>query len=156
MPPIRRHGSCPGAFRASQQHRTCVKSSSRASFRKKEVPGVAFFGDGQRRRSLSPSFKGVALTMELRPRYKRWVTKMAKKLRPLEPRNLALAADLELEGARRVEAPAIFVGQSAELRARDYYDAIERGALNTRIADAQIVTPKTALSFAQKRRRPVR
>jgi hypothetical protein len=81
---------------------------------------------------------------------------MAKKLRPLEPRNLALAADLELEGARRVEAPAIFVGQSAELRARDYYDAIERGALNTRIADAQIVTPKTALSFAQKRRRPVR
>jgi hypothetical protein len=37
---------------------------------------------------------------------------------------------------------AIFAGQSAELRARDYYDAIERGALNTRIADAQIVTPK--------------
>jgi len=28
---------------------------------------------------------------------------MAKKLRPLEPRNLALAADLELEGAWRVE-----------------------------------------------------
>ena len=94
------------------------------------------------------------------PRHKRWVTTLGhengQKLRPLEPRNLALAADLELEGARRVEAPAIFVGQSAELRARDYYDAIERGALNTRIADAQIVTPKTALSFAQKRRRPVR
>jgi hypothetical protein len=30
---------------------------------------------------------------------------------------------------------AIFAGRSAELRARDYYDAIERGALKTRIAD---------------------
>jgi len=28
---------------------------------------------------------------------------MAKKLRPLEPRDLALAADFELEGAWRVE-----------------------------------------------------
>ena len=62
---------------------------------------------------------------------------MAKKLRPLEPRNLALVADLELEGAWRVEFfdsdgagyIAIFAGQSAELRARDCYDAIERGAL---------------------------
>jgi hypothetical protein len=101
MPPIKvsRHGGCPGAFQASQQHRTYVKSSSRVSFRKNEGPGVAFFGDGQRRRGLSPSFKGVALTMELRPRHKRWVTRMAKKLRPLEPRNLALAADLEPEGA---------------------------------------------------------
>jgi hypothetical protein len=68
-----------------------------------------------------------------------------KKLRPLDPRNLALAVDLELEGAWRVEyfdsAGAgyitIFVGQSAELRARDYYDAIERGVLNSRIPDAR-------------------
>jgi hypothetical protein len=89
---------------------------------------------------------------------------MAKKLRRLEPRNLAMAADLELEGAWRAEYfdsegagyIAIFAGQSAELRLRDYHDAIERGALNTRIADAQIVTPKTAVSFPQKRRRPVR
>ncbi len=73
---------------------------------------------------------------------------MARKLRPLEPRNLALVADLELEGAWRVEYfdsdgagyIAIFAGQSAEVRARDYYDALERGALNTRIADAQVVT----------------
>jgi hypothetical protein len=36
----------------------------------------------------------------------------------------------------------IFAGQSAEVRARDYYDAIEHGALNTRIADAQVVTAK--------------
>jgi hypothetical protein len=36
MPPIKvsRHGGCPGAFQASQQHRTYVKSSSRVSFRK--------------------------------------------------------------------------------------------------------------------------
>jgi hypothetical protein len=75
---------------------------------------------------------------------------MAKKLRPFDPRNLALLADLELEGGCRVEYfdsdgagyIAIFAGQSAEVRARDYYDAIERGALNTRIADAQAVTPK--------------
>jgi len=60
---------------------------------------------------------------------------MAKKLQPLEPRNLALVADLELEGAWRVEYfdsdgagyIALFAGQSAEARARDYYDAIERG-----------------------------
>jgi hypothetical protein len=53
-------------------------------------------------------------------------------------------ADLELEGAWRIEYfdsdgagyIAIFAGQSAEVRARDYYDALERGALNTRIADA--------------------
>jgi hypothetical protein len=89
---------------------------------------------------------------------------MAKKLRLLEPRNLALAADLELEGAWRVEYfdsdgagyIAIFAGQPAELRARDYYNAIERGALSTRIADAQIMTPKIAVSFPQKRRQPVR
>jgi hypothetical protein len=89
---------------------------------------------------------------------------MAKKLQPLDPRNLALAADLELEGAWRVEYfdsdgagyIAIFAGQSAELRARDYYDAIEREALNNRIADAQVVTTKKVDSFPQKRRRPVR
>jgi hypothetical protein len=84
---------------------------------------------------------------------------MAQKLRPLEPRNLALAADLELEGAwrqRRAGYIAIFAGQSAELRARDYYNAIERGALNTRIADAQVATAKKVVSFPQKRRRPVR
>jgi hypothetical protein len=39
------------------------------------------------------------------------------------------------------------------LRARDYYDAIERGALNTRIADAQVVTAKKVASFPQERRR---
>ena len=36
----------------------------------------------------------------------------------------------------------IFAGQSANVRARDYYDAIEHGTLNTRIADAQVVTAK--------------
>jgi hypothetical protein len=88
---------------------------------------------------------------------------MAKKLRRLEPRDLALAADLELEGSWRVEYLdsdgagyiAIFAGQSAEVRARDYYDAIERGTLNTRIADAEVVTRKK-VSFPQKRSRPVR
>jgi hypothetical protein len=87
---------------------------------------------------------------------------MAKRLRPFEPR--ALAADLELEGAWRVEYfdsdgagyIAIFAGQSAE-SARNYYDAIERGALNTRIADAQHLTAKKrVVSFSQRRRRPVR
>jgi len=42
------------------------------------------------------------------------------------------------------------------LRARDYYDAIERGALNTRIADAQVGTTKTVVPFPQKRPRRVR
>jgi hypothetical protein len=77
---------------------------------------------------------------------------------------IALAADLELEGAWRVEwfdsdgagYITIFAGQSAEERARDYYDAIERGTLNTRIFDAQVVTPKKVVSFQQKRRRPLR
>jgi hypothetical protein len=58
---------------------------------------------------------------------KRCVVNMAKKLRRLEPRDLALVADLELEGAWRVEYfdsggagyVAIFAGQSAEVRARD-------------------------------------
>ena len=83
---------------------------------------------------------------------------MAKKLRRLEPRDLALVADLELEGAWRVECfdgdgagyVAVFAGQSAEVRARDYYDAIERGALDARIADAQVVTPMRVISFSQK------
>jgi hypothetical protein len=87
---------------------------------------------------------------------------MAKRLQPLEPRNLALAADLELEGAWRVEwfdsdgagYITIFAGQSAEERARDYYDAIERGTLDSRIADAQVVTAKNVSFPPQKRRRP--
>jgi hypothetical protein len=87
-----------------------------------------------------------------------------KKLGPDELRDLALAADLELEGAWRVEYfdgdgigyITIFAGQSAELRARDYYDAIERGTLNTRIADAQVMTANPVVSFPQKRRRRVR
>jgi hypothetical protein len=85
---------------------------------------------------------------------------MAKKLRALEPRDLALAADLELEDAWRVEYVdrdgqgyvAIFAGHSAELRARDYYDAIERGALNSRIADAELATAKAVVSSPNKRR----
>ena len=86
---------------------------------------------------------------------------MAKKLRALEPRDLALAADLDLEHAWRVEYVdreghgyvAIFAGQSAELRARDYYDAIERGA--SRIADAELTTAN-ALVFSPKKRRLTR
>jgi len=81
--------------------------------------------------------------------------------------NLAISPrwpNLELEGAWRVEYfdsdgagyVAIFAGQSAEVRARDYYDAIERGALKTRIADAHVVTAKKVVSFPQRRRRPVR
>ena len=83
---------------------------------------------------------------------------MAKKLRALEPRDLALAADLE--HAWRVEYVdregqgyvTIFAGQSAELRARDYYDAIERGALNSRIADAELTTANALVSAPKKRR----
>ena len=67
------------------------------------------------------------------------------KLQLLEPRNLALAADLELEGAWRVEYfdsrgaayITIFAGQSVELRARNYYDAIERGGLSAPSASAR-------------------
>jgi hypothetical protein len=47
---------------------------------------------------------------------------------------------------------AIFAGQSAELRARDYYDAIERGALNSRIADAELTTASALVSLPKKRR----
>ena len=92
------------------------------------------------------------------PRHKRWVTTLGhengQKLRPLEPRNLALAANLELEvqyfdsdGAGYI---AIFAGQSAELRARDYYDAVDRGALDNRIADAQVVTAKRKPSLSHR------
>jgi hypothetical protein len=89
---------------------------------------------------------------------------MGKKRQRHEFRDLALAVDLELEDAWRVEYLdsdgagyiTIFTGQSAELRARDYYDAIERGTLNTRIADAMVVTAKPVVSFPQKRRRRVR
>ena len=85
---------------------------------------------------------------------------MAKELRALEPRDLALAADLDLEHAWRVEYVdrgghgyvAIFAGQSAELRARDYYDAIEHGALNSRIADAELTTASALVSLPKKRR----
>src|SRR5262249_42363016 len=55
---------------------------------------------------------------------KRCVVNMAKKLRRLEPRDLALVADPELEGAWRVDSDgasylAIFAGQLAEVRAYD-------------------------------------
>jgi hypothetical protein len=66
---------------------------------------------------------------------------------------MAAVEYLDSDGAGYI---TIFAGQSAEVRARDYYDAIERGALNTRIADTQVVTPKKVVSFPQKRRRPVR
>jgi hypothetical protein len=112
---------------------------------------------------MSPSFKGVALTMELgpRPRHKRWVRRMAKKLRPLEPRNLALAADLNLRehggwSISTAMAPAtslFFLASRRSCERETTYDSMERDALNTRIADAQIVTPKIAVSFPQKRRR---
>ena len=49
-------------------------------------------------------------------------------------------------------AIAIFAGQSAELRARDYYDAIEHGALNSRIADAELTTASALVSLPKKRR----
>jgi hypothetical protein len=76
---------------------------------------------------------------------------MAKKLRRLEPRDLALAADLELEGSWRVEYLdsdgagyiAIFAGQSAEVRARDYYDAIERGGRRGRDTKESLFPTKT-------------
>ena len=104
--------------------------------------------------------------MELRPRNKRYVTRMAKKLRPLEPRDLALAADLELEDAWRVEYLdsdgagyiTIFAGQSAEVRARDYYDAIERGALNCKrpgrdTKESRLFPTETKTASSLRRRR---
>jgi hypothetical protein len=45
---------------------------------------------------------------------------------------------------------AIPLASSAEVRARDCYDAIVRGAFKTRIADAQVVTAKKVVSFPQK------
>ena len=58
------------------------------------------------------------------------------------PLDLALANDLEIPDDWRVEYfdgdgtcyVAIFVGQEAEARARDYHDAIRDGRLGTRIA----------------------
>jgi hypothetical protein len=38
------------------------------------------------------------------------------------------------------------------LRARDYYDAIEHGALNSRIADAELTTASALVSLPKKRR----
>jgi len=64
-----------------------------------------------------------------------------------EGRKLGLFEDIDSDGAGYI---AIFAGQSTEVRARDYYDAIERGALDTRIADAQVVTPMRVISFSQK------
>jgi hypothetical protein len=89
---------------------------------------------------------------------------MAKKQFRLEPRNLALAADLEFEGAWRVEYfdidgacyITIFTGQAPELRARDYYDAIERGVIGTRIADAQVGSSGGATRLAPPGERQAR
>jgi hypothetical protein len=61
------------------------------------------------------------------------------------PRDLTVFEDLEQAGAWRVEwfdsdgagYIAVFVGQSAEERARDYHDAIAHRRLTTRIANAQ-------------------
>ena len=86
-------------------------------------------------------------------------TAMAKKLRALEPRDLALAVDLDLEHAWRVE----YVDRGGHgyrhlrrpvggVAARDYYDAIERGALNSRIADAELTTASALVSLPKKRR----
>ena len=95
-----------------------------------------------------PSFKGLRWNSDR----EKSVDKCGQKLRPLEPRNLALTADPELEAAWRVEYvdsdghgyTTIFAGQSAELRARDYYDAIERGVLNTRTQLRQARAPQAS------------
>src|SRR5262245_57362139 len=106
----------------------------------------------------TPSFESLALTMELRS-----TIGVESSIWPknCDASNFAISpwrTDLELEGAWRVEYLdsdgagyiAIFAGQSAEVRARDYYDAIERGALKTRIADAQVVTTKSRLVPTEK------
>jgi hypothetical protein len=54
--------------------------------------------------------------------------------------------------ARATATVAIFAGQSVQLRARDDYDAIERGALNSRIADAELAPAKAVFSSPKKRR----
>ena len=85
---------------------------------------------------------------------------MAKELRALEPRDLALAADLDLEHAWRVEYVDRGGGHGYRhlrrpvggVAARDYYDAIERGALNSRIADAELTTASALVSLPKKRR----
>ena len=122
-------------------------------------------GPAVRLRSSPPLFGGALEPMQSLKRTacpcdgtatnnKRCVVNMAKKLRRLEPREGAWRVEyFDGDGAGYV---AVFAGQSAEVRARDYYDAIKRGALKTRIADAEVVTAKKVVSFPQKRRRPVR
>jgi hypothetical protein len=72
-------------------------------------------------------------------------------------------ADLELEGTWRVEYfdsdvagyVAIFAGQLAEVRARDYYDAIERGCRRPGRDSKEsrlVPTEKTAASSLRRRR----
>ena len=65
---------------------------------------------------------------------------------PSQP-TLNLRRSISTDGARYI---AIFAGQSAELRARDYYDAVDRGALDNRIADAQVVTAKRKPSLSHR------
>jgi hypothetical protein len=72
-------------------------------------------------------------------------------------RDLTLVEDEVIPGEWRVEYfdeegddyLTIFVGQQAELRARDYRDAIKEGRLETRIADAKA-------AFSQKGARVLR
>jgi len=68
------------------------------------------------------------------------------------PRDLALIEDQYLSGEWVVEYfdddgadyVAIFTGQEAEGRARDYRDAIKEGRLGTRIADAKVARSEQA------------
>jgi hypothetical protein len=68
------------------------------------------------------------------------------------PRDLALIEDQYLSGEWVVEYfdddgadyVAIFTGQEAEGRARDYRDAIKEGRLGTRIADAKAARSEQA------------
>jgi hypothetical protein len=50
----------------------------------------------------------------------------------------------------------IFTGQEPETRARDYYDAIERGVIGTRVADAQVGSRGGATRLANSGERPAR
>jgi len=90
-----------------------------------------------------------------------------QKTATLEPRDLALVADLELEGAWRVEYfdsdgagyVVIFAGQSAEVRARDYYEAIDfltlrRPGHDTKESRLFATETKTASSLRRRRFRP--
>ena len=54
-----------------------------------------------------------------------------------------------------VEATHRRAGGSPRIRAaRDYYDAIERGALNNRIVDAELATAKAVVSLPKTARSP--